>query len=191
LLIAWSGNAAAGFWGLGLRYLKAPATLVGTAVSQALYPKLAQAGPAEAQRAVREVMAILGAMACVLMVVLLVAGPWLFERVFGASWRVAGELARALAPYIAAHFVAAPLAVVTMAWKAQRWAFWLSVVGQIVFLDCLAGGLWMGGAEHGLLCGAWAVSAGMVVYFGYYFWRLARWKAIPAPAASMESGAAS
>ncbi|MDR0457804.1 MAG: oligosaccharide flippase family protein [Burkholderiaceae bacterium] len=182
LLIAWSGNAAAGFWGLALRYLKAPATLVGTAVSQALYPKLTQAGPAEARRAVREVMAILGAIACALMAVLLTAGPWLFERVFGASWRTAGELARALAPYIAAHFVAAPLAVVTMAWQAQRWAFRLAVAGQVVFLACLAWGLWTGGAAHGLLRGAWAVSAGMALYFGYYFWRLARWEAIPAPA---------
>jgi O-antigen/teichoic acid export membrane protein len=182
LLIAWSGNPAAGFWGLALRYLKAPATLVGTAVSQALYPKLTQADPAAAQRAVREVMAVLGALACALMAVLLIAGPWLFERVFGAPWRTAGELARALAPYIAAHFVAAPLAVVTMAWQAQRWAFRLAVVGQIVFLACLAWGLWSGGAAHGLLRGAWAVSAGMALYFGYYFWRLARWKNIPAPA---------
>ncbi len=39
LLVAWSGEAAAGFWGLALRYLKAPATLVGSAVSQALYPR--------------------------------------------------------------------------------------------------------------------------------------------------------
>ena len=41
MLVAFSGHAAAGFWGLGLRYLKAPATLVGSAVSQALYPRLA------------------------------------------------------------------------------------------------------------------------------------------------------
>ena len=176
LLIAWSGDASAGFWGLALRYLKAPATLVGSAVSQALYPKLAQADGIQAQRAVRQVMAVLGALALALMLLLLVAGPWLFELVFGPTWRAAGELARALAPYIAAHFVAAPLAVVTMAWQAQRWAFRLAVVGQIVFLACLAWGLWTGGAEHGLQRGAWAVSAGMAGYFGYYFWRLARWK---------------
>lgn len=178
LLIAWSGEAAAGFWGLALRYLKAPATLVGTAVSQALYPRLTQSSPAAAQRAVRQVMAVLGGLALMLMMVLLLAGPWLFTLLFGANWREAGELARALAPYIAAHFVAAPLAVVTMAWQGQRWALRLALVGQAVFLLCLAWGLWTGG----LLRGAWAVSAGMVLYFGYYFWRLAHWPAIPAPA---------
>lgn len=178
LLIAWSGEAAAGFWGLALRYLKAPATLVGTAVSQALYPRLTHSSPAAAQRAVRQVMAVLGGLALMLMMVLLLAGPWLFTLLFGANWREAGELARALAPYIAAHFVAAPLAVVTMAWQGQRWALRLALVGQAVFLLCLAWGLWTGG----LLRGAWAVSAGMVLYFGYYFWRLAHWPAIPAPA---------
>ena len=186
LLIAWSGEAAAGFWGLALRYLKAPATLVGTAVSQALYPRLTQSTPAEAQRAVRQVMALLGALALVLMLVLLLVGPWLFATVFGAQWRDAGELARALAPYIAAHFVAAPLAVVTMAWQGQRWAFRLALVGQAVFLLCLAWGLWTGG----LLRGAWAVSAGMVLYFGYYFWRLAYWPSIPARAVAAAEGGA-
>jgi O-antigen/teichoic acid export membrane protein len=44
LLAATLGPAAAGFWGLALRYLKAPASLVGSAVSQALYPQLAAGG---------------------------------------------------------------------------------------------------------------------------------------------------
>ena len=177
LLIAFSGQAAAGFWGLALRYLKAPATLVGGAVSQALYPRLTGAQPQDAQRAVRQIMALLGAVAVALMLVLMLAGPWLFLRIFGAQWRDAGELARALAPYIAAHFVAAPLAVVTMAWQAQRWAFRWALVGQFAFVAALGLGLRFGG----LVAGAWAVSAAMVVYFGIYFWRLAFWRDIPQP----------
>ena len=174
MLVAFSGHAAAGFWGLGLRYLKAPATLVGSAVSQALYPRLAGAQPADAQRAVRQIMALLGAVALGLMLVLMVAGPWLFRLVFGAAWQEAGELARALAPFIAVHFVAAPLAVVTMAWKAQRWALLLSIVGQIVFLIALMLGLKFGG----LIGGGWAVSGAMSVYFLYFFYKLATWQSL-------------
>ena len=174
MLVAFSGHAAAGFWGLGLRYLKAPATLVGSAVSQALYPRLEGAQPADAQRAVRQIMALLGAVALGLMLVLMVAGPWLFRLVFGAAWQEAGELARALAPYIAVHFVAAPLAVVTMAWKAQRWALLLSIVGQIVFLIALMLGLKFGG----LIGGGWAVSGAMSVYFLYFFYKLATWQSL-------------
>lgn len=46
------------------------------------------------------------------------------------------------------------------------------MLGQVAFIAALAIGLWQGG----LLGGAWAVSAVMVPYFGWYFWRLATWK---------------
>lgn len=182
LIAAMLGPAAAGFWGLALRYLKAPATLVGSAVSQALYPKLASAGQtAEARRAVRQVMGLLALLATPLVLALWALGPWAFEALFGAAWRDAGLLARALALYIGLHFVASPLAVVTMAWQGQGWALRLALVGQVAFVAALALGLRWGG-----LAGAgWAVSAAMAGYFGYYFWRLATWP-MPSAAASMK-----
>jgi len=178
LIAAVLGPAAAGFWGLALRYLKAPATLVGSAVSQVLYPQLAALGPGPslaARTALRRVMAMLGALALGLTAGLALLGPWLFECLFGPGWREAGELARVLAPYIGAHFVAAPLAVVTMAWGAQAWALRLALWGQLAFVAALAGGLHLGGLQG---AGA-AVSAAMVFYFGWYVWRLATW---PCPA---------
>jgi len=192
LLTAWQGPVAAGFWGFALRYLKAPATLVGGAVSQTLYPRLAAHGAAvdhdadahaplrvtrEGRAAVRRVMAGLAAIAMPLVLLLWALGPWAFEWLFGARWRGAGELSRALAVYIGMHFVAAPMAVVTLAWGAQAWALRLALVGQVAFVGALAVGLKMGG-----LAGAgWAVSIAMTLYFGYYFLRLATW-----PLTSME-----
>jgi O-antigen/teichoic acid export membrane protein len=174
LIAATLGPAAAGFWGLALRYLKAPATLVGGAVSQVLYPQLAALGPGPtraARAAVRRTLAVLGAAGLGLVVVLSALGPWLFEWLFGPAWRQAGELSRTLAPYIGAHFIASPLAVVTMAWGVQAWALRLALWGQAVFVGALALGLHLGG-----LAGAgWGVSAAMAVYFGWYFWRLATW----------------
>lgn len=182
LIAAWQGPAAAGFWGLALRYLKAPATLVGGAVSQALYPRLAAARtPTAARDAVRQVMLALAAIAALLVALLWGAGPWLFEAAFGQGWRDAGVLARALALYIGLHFVASPLAVVTMAWNAQAWALKLAVVGQVVFVAALAAGLHWRGLEGA----GWAVSAAMAAYFGFYFWRLATW-----PLASMKAATA-
>ncbi|MED5619482.1 lipopolysaccharide biosynthesis protein [Ideonella sp. BN130291] len=178
LIAAWQGPAAAGFWGLTLRYLKAPATLVGGAVSQALYPKLAQSGhrvTAASRAAAVRVMATLGAIAAVLVLLLAVFGPWAFAHAFGDQWREAGELARALAPYIALHFVASPLAVVTMAWRAQGWALRLALVGQALFVGALALGLAIGGLQMA----GWMVSGVMVLYFGWYFWKLATWPLDP------------
>ncbi|HSI48404.1 MAG TPA: oligosaccharide flippase family protein [Ideonella sp.] len=174
LIAASLGPTAAGFWGLGLRYLKAPATLVGSAVSQALYPKLALAGtrPTRAARAaLRRVMLALAALALPLVALLWALAPWGFAWLFGAEWREAGELARALAVYIGLHFISAPLAVVTMAWQAQAWALKLALVGQVAFVAALAAGLHWGG-----LTGAgWAVSGAMLLYFGFYLLQLAFW----------------
>ncbi|MFZ2648519.1 MAG: lipopolysaccharide biosynthesis protein [Burkholderiaceae bacterium] len=172
LLVASTGEAAAGFWGLCMRYLKAPATLVGGAVSQALYPRLVGSGPLAARAVVRRAMLALASIALPLVVLLLFGGPALFEWAFGEPWREAGELARALAAYIGMHFIASPLAVVTMAWDAQAWALRLALLGQVMFLSALALGLHWGG----LLGGAWAVSAATLLYFGGYFWALATWE---------------
>ena len=173
LIAAWTGDAAAGFWALALRYLKAPATLIGGALSQTLYPRLLKAqNPDEARTLVRQAMLGLAAIAAPLAVVLLAWGPDIFTLAFGTPWAQTGELARALAPYIAVHFIASPLSVVTMAWGAQAWALRLALAGQCLFFAGLVTGLHLGG-----LTGAgWGVSASMLAYFAYYFWALAHWK---------------
>ena len=191
LVAASLGPAEAGAWGLALRYLKAPATLVGGAVSQVLYPRLAQPGPPlDASAAgtgctrvgralVLRSMGLLALLAAPLVAGLWWLGPALFAWAFGPDWAAAGELARALAVYIGLHFIASPLGVVTMAWQAQAWALRLSLVGHAVFVVALALGL----AWGGLTAAGWAVSGAMALYFGWYFSRLATWP-VAAPAAA-------
>jgi O-antigen/teichoic acid export membrane protein len=176
LISAWTGDAAAGYWALALRYLKAPAGLVGGALSQTLYPRLVQAesGP-EALQLIRQALLALAALALPLVAVLMLWGPWLFATVFGERWHEAGALARALAPYIGLHFIASPLSVATMAWRAQSWALRLALVGQVLYVLGLAVGLFYGG----LIGAAWGVSAAMLLYFGYFFWKLATWQKFP------------
>jgi O-antigen/teichoic acid export membrane protein len=173
LLTAWLGAPEAGAWALALRYLKAPASLVGGSLSQVLYPRLTQAGSrGEARELVRRKLLLLAAIALPLMILLLAFGPWLFATVFGPEWRGAGKLARSLAPYVALHFIASPLSVVMMAWGAQAWALKLATAGQLMFVGGLAAGIYLGG-----LAGAgWGVSAAMLLYFGYFFWALWTWE---------------
>lgn len=181
LIGAWAGDPAVGLWGLALRYLKAPASLIGGAVSQALYPRLTGAASgAEARRAVRQVIAVLGAIGLLIALVLLLAGPALFAWAFGERWREAGELARALGPYIGLHFIASPMAVVTMAWQAQGWALRLALVGQALFVLALAIGLWL----DGLRGAGWCLSLAMSGYFAYYLHTLCTWPDPPVVAAA-------
>ncbi|MDP4302579.1 lipopolysaccharide biosynthesis protein [Leptothrix discophora] len=181
LIGAWAGDPAVGLWGLSLRYLKAPASLIGGAVSQALYPRLTGArSGAEARQAVRQVIAVLAAIGATLALLLMLAGPALFAWAFGERWREAGELARALGPYIGFHFVCSPLAVVTMAWQAQGWALRLALFGQLLFVLSLGLGLWLGGLRGA----GWCLSLTMSGYFAYYLHTLCTWSDPPVVAAS-------
>jgi O-antigen/teichoic acid export membrane protein len=174
LITAQLGAAAGGAWGLAMRYLKAPATLVGGALSQALYPRLAASGSrptTAARQEVRRAMAVLALIAAPLVLALWAFAPDGFAWAFGERWREAGDLARALALYIGVHFVASPLGVVTMAWGAQAWALKLALVGQVAFIAALAAGLQFGQ----LAAAGWAVSVTTAAYFGWYFVKLATW----------------
>lgn len=193
LIAAVEGVAAAGFWGLAMRYLKAPATLVGTAVSQALYARLAaDAGQHDgaitpaARADVRRTIAILGTLALAGALVCLTLAPIAFVRAFGDDWRAAGVLAQTLSAYLASHFVASPMAVVTMAWNAQAWALKVALLGQLLWLTALALGLSWGGLQGA----GWAVSATMTVYFGWYLARLACWPLGAGPGAGAVRGPA-
>jgi O-antigen/teichoic acid export membrane protein len=181
LIAGVAGPAAAGAWGLCMRVLKAPATLVGGNLSQALYPQLTAGGPGAtlaARAVVAQAIGVLALLAVPMTLVLWWLAPPLFVWAFGDEWSEAGELGRALALYIGMHFVASPLAVVTMAWNAQRFALRLALVGQVLFVAALAAGLLAGG----LVLGGWLVSAVMTLYFGWYFLRLLTWPVQPATA---------
>jgi O-antigen/teichoic acid export membrane protein len=183
LITAQLGVAAGGAWGLAMRYLKAPATLVGGALSQALYPRLAAAGSrptVSARREVRRAMGALALIAAPLVLALWAFAPDSFAWAFGERWREAGELARALALYIGVHFVASPLGVVTMAWGAQAWALKLALVGQVAFVAALAAGLQFGQ----LAAAGWAVSIATAAYFAWYFLKLATWPVTDAEVAA-------
>lgn len=180
LIAAFLGPAAAGVWGLALRYLKAPATLAGGAVSQVLYPHLAASPTEQARMALRRVMGLLALAGAALGLLVLLAAPVALPALLGAGWEASGALGQALALYLALHFVASPLGVVTLAWKAQAWALKLSLVGQALFLLALGLPLATG---FSLEQAAWVLSAVMAPYFGWYFWRLWHWPLRPQNAA--------
>jgi O-antigen/teichoic acid export membrane protein len=160
IITGWTGDAAAGLWAFALRYLKAPATLVGGAVSQVLYPQLVALDGADGLRALRRTVAVLTALAMLLAVAIVALAAPMFAWVFGATWASAGELSQALALY----FVASPLGVVTLAWHAQAWALRVALLGQGLFLAALVLGL----AQGGLAGAAWSVSVVMALFYAGY-----------------------
>lgn len=167
LIAAYAGLAAAGWYAVMVRLVKAPATLVGGALSEALLSRLAEdwregrsLQPTLA-RAMRGLLlpAVGGA------VLLALVGPALFGWALGADWAPAGEYARWLAPYVAAHFVCAPLTVAPMVTQRQTGALAFSLVGNALYVLALVAVLASGRPVTEALG---AVSVVMPLYFAAY-----------------------
>lgn len=110
LFASIEGATVAGYYSLALTVLAMPGNLIGNAVGSVVYPrvtKLVHDNQNVASFLVRTTGALAAASALPYVVVV-VAGPLLFSVVFGANWRVAGEFARLLAPFLFLNLVNKP-----------------------------------------------------------------------------------
>jgi hypothetical protein len=166
LIAAWAGDAAAGFWALALRYLKAPATPLASA-SQAP-PQLVHARSArEAQALARRTMLVLALLAAPLTTVLRSGGQTLrFEHSGNTKRREVLPLHRT-----ALHRLAALRGL--LAWRVNLGA--AAVARRQAVLSPGCSRLHWDGLEGA----AWGVSAAMAAYFLYHFQALAHWSNIP------------
>ena len=176
-----AGAAAAGYYAMMVRLVKAPASLIGGALSEVLLSTLAadwRAGQSLRPRLARSLWALAG-LALPGMLLLMLIGPPLFAWLLGDEWRVSGELARWFAPYVAAHFIAAPLTVAPMVTGRQAGALGFSLFGNVLYIAALGLGLALGGSLAGALG---AVSLLLPLYFaGLLAWI---WRGALPPAAS-------
>jgi O-antigen/teichoic acid export membrane protein len=115
-------------------------------------------------------MRVLGGLALALVVVLVVAGPWLFGLVFGSQWTEAGEYARILAVPIALQLVVVPLTPLLPALgRIRAYSMW-----QVCYFVAVAGlgvASWMLPKEYLLMLAV--VESLCFVALGAMIWRLA------------------
>ncbi|EIM05718.1 polysaccharide biosynthesis protein [Planococcus antarcticus DSM 14505] len=110
MLAALFGPAAAGFYSIGRTALSIPSRLIGSAVNDVFYPRIAQAANADENitELIKRATIILFLIAIVPFGIIMIIGPWLFSLLFGAEWFVAGEYARWLSIWIIFSFATGP-----------------------------------------------------------------------------------
>lgn len=112
--------------GFTLMALSLPLNLIGVSMSHAYYAEVANIGkgaPDKIKRITISVQKKLFAIAIPLSITTFFASEWGFTLAFGEDWRVAGQFASILAPYLLLKFTSSPLEQV------------LNVIGsQVVFL---------------------------------------------------------
>lgn len=116
------GLPVAGFFSLVQRVLGVPMTVLGASVGAALLGRMSQharSAPEQADRLFRSAALGLAAIAIPIAVVVILLGPGTFEALFGAEWRMAGEIAAVMTPWYAAMLVVSPLSQVVIIYRGQ------------------------------------------------------------------------
>ncbi|MNZ66901.1 colanic acid exporter [compost metagenome] len=102
LLTAFFGTAAAGHYVLGRMVLSAPSALIGRAVGDVIYPRIAETynNRETITRLVARSTSTLLIIGIIPFGTIFAFGPWLFTFVFGDDWLMAGEYARWLSLWL-------------------------------------------------------------------------------------------
>jgi O-antigen/teichoic acid export membrane protein len=123
-----------GAYGFAQRILAAPSALVGQAVGQIFLQHIGRRDMdhSATKRLMTRVWLAMGGLGVVPFAALFVFGGPLFEVVFGAQWRSAGDVAAASAPLLFLRFVSSPTSTIYYRLELQSWQLALVVVALIV-----------------------------------------------------------
>lgn len=157
------GTQAAAYYAFSTRLLKAPLGLVANAISQVYYQRAAAHRRDDAQLrrdAGRFLLVLAPGVVLALPAVMLVPDA-AYGWAFGAAWRDAGAYLRALAPWAASSFLAAPLAVLYVVKERFALDFSLALAGTALAFGTL---LAVHFAGLGTLYAMWVLSLSMTLY---------------------------
>ncbi|MBU9723086.1 MULTISPECIES: lipopolysaccharide biosynthesis protein [Bacillaceae] len=110
LLASFFGPASAGFYSIGKTVLSIPGQLIGHAIGDVFYPRIAEAannGHKLTNLVIKATLALC-AVGIIPFGIVIIFGPWLFGFVFGMDWVLAGEYARWIALWTFFLFINTP-----------------------------------------------------------------------------------
>jgi O-antigen/teichoic acid export membrane protein len=122
VLGAWAGASSAGHYAIALAVLGVPAVLLGHSVMAVLTPRvntvLGEQG--DVRTLIVKATRSLALIGCAPFALVMLLGPSLFAWVFGEAWRVAGEYARWLSPWLYLQLLNQPAVAAIPGLRLQR-----------------------------------------------------------------------
>lgn len=131
------GASFVGQYGLMMRVLKAPVSIIGTTIGQVFYQSISEVynKTGDISKQIKKMLFSLSAISLVPSILLFILAPDLFAFIFGEAWREAGNYSRLLMPYIYFHFITSPLSMVPLVVNKQGTFFLLSAFSNILFIS--------------------------------------------------------
>ncbi len=168
MFAAFFSPAAAGLYSLAIRVLLLPIDLVGRAVGQVFFAQAAEAHRQERLGTlVEKLHAKLVHIGLPPALLLMLVGPDLFALVFGPAWRVSGEFARWMVPWLYLTFVSSPLSTLFAVVERQDQGLAFQVVLLVARVAAITFGAWIGDLKLTVILFA-SVSA--LCWLGFLFW---------------------
>lgn len=166
------GQTELGLFAVMHKYVRAPIILITSSVSQLYYVEAGKAIQEKSSpkpiwfRTVRTSLYF----AIPFTIVLLLAGPHLFQWYLGTTWTLAGDYARCLSPMLLMMFLVSPVSGTPILFQKQKHAYLFSIAGYLLSLT----GLWI--AIHygfSFQTALWCYSGGYCIYqIGLLAWYL-------------------
>jgi O-antigen/teichoic acid export membrane protein len=133
-----------GLYALSMRILQAPLWLMGSSISQVYFKDASDQynETGDIHGLLWKTIRIAALAAFPVMILLLIAGPWIFGTLFGQSWREAGVFSRILAPWMFFDFIRFTISQTPMLLGRARSMFLISLGGNLcMILSLTVGGL--------------------------------------------------
>src|SRR5699024_890105 len=139
LLTTFFGPAATGFYTIGRTVLRLPSNLIGKAVGDVFYPRIAEAANKKEDMAklIKKGTIALAAVGIVPYGLVVLFGPYLFSFVFGSEWETAGEYARWIALWSYFALMNRPSVRTLPVLNAQRFHLIFTLINTILKLTLI------------------------------------------------------
>lgn len=108
--------------------LQVPIGLMNGAISQVFFQKMSRVQPGEMYPLVRSTILRALLISVIPFGLIYLVSPWFFLLVFGQQWDLAGEIARALTPWLAMQLVTSPISTLFVVTENQLWLLGFSIV---------------------------------------------------------------
>jgi len=143
------GVGVAGIYALAHRVLSLPMSLIGGAIGQVFFSSAANASRDGGLGLLfSDLHSKLAHIGLPLAFLLIMVGPELFGKAFGADWRQAGEFARYMAPWLYLQFISSPLSIVFCVKEQQLQGMsWQLILFGSRLCAILIGGFWLRDVE--------------------------------------------
>jgi len=124
--------ASLGQFSLAWKMLQMPMSLIGSSISQVFFQKIASSKKSELYYLVKQFIVKASLSILPVFIVIYFFSVDIFSFVFGEKWKIAGEIASVLSPWIFINFISSPIANVFIILNKQEIVLYASIVYMIV-----------------------------------------------------------